>query len=69
LGEEVGAVVRLADGASATPDELRAHVAERLAPFKVPAHVWLTDEPFPLGPTGKIQKRELKAAYTQPTTR
>jgi len=69
LGEEVGAVVRLADGASATPDELRTHVAERLAPFKVPAHVWLTDEPFPLGPTGKIQKRELKAAYTQPTTR
>jgi acyl-CoA synthetase (AMP-forming)/AMP-acid ligase II len=67
LGEEVGAVVRLADGASATPDELRAHVAASLAPFKVPAHVWLTDEPFPRGPTGKIQKRELKAAYTQPT--
>jgi long-chain acyl-CoA synthetase len=66
LGEEVGAVVRLADGATATPDELRAHVAERLAPFKVPAHVWLTDEPFPRGPTGKTQKRELKAAYTQP---
>ena len=68
LGEEVGAVVRLADGASATPDELRTHVAGQLAPFKVPAHVWLTDEPFPRGPTGKTQKRELKAAYTQPTT-
>jgi long-chain acyl-CoA synthetase len=65
LGEEVGAVVRLADGAKATTHELRAHVAERLAPFKVPAHLWLTDEPFPRGPTGKIQKRELKAAYTQ----
>jgi acyl-CoA synthetase (AMP-forming)/AMP-acid ligase II len=67
LGEEVGAVVRLADGASATPEELRAHVARQLAPFKVPAHVWLSDDPFPRGPTGKIQKRELKAAYTQPT--
>jgi long-chain acyl-CoA synthetase len=67
LGEEVGAVVRLADGAGATTDELRAHVASQLAPFKVPAHVWLTDDPFPRGPTGKIQKRELKAAYTQPT--
>jgi len=67
LGEEVGAVVRLADGAGATPEELRAHVASKLAPFKVPAHVWLTDDPFPHGPTGKIQKRELKAVYTQPT--
>ncbi|HEX3454795.1 MAG TPA: class I adenylate-forming enzyme family protein [Gaiellaceae bacterium] len=66
LGEEVGAVVRMADGATATPAELRAHVAAQLAPFKVPAHLWLTDEPFPKGPTGKTQKRELKAAYTQP---
>ena len=67
LGEEVGAVVRLADGATVTTEDLRAHVAERLAPFKVPAHLWLTDDPFPRGPTGKIQKREIKAAYTQPT--
>jgi acyl-CoA synthetase (AMP-forming)/AMP-acid ligase II len=67
LGEEVGAVVRLAAGEHATPEELRAHVADRLAPFKVPTHVWLTDEPFPRGPSGKVQKRELKAAYTQPT--
>ncbi len=67
LGEEVGAVVRLADGASATPEELRAHVGRKLAPFKVPAHVWLTDDPFPRGPTGKIQKRELKVAYTPST--
>ena len=42
-------------------------LASRLAPCKVPVHVWLTDDPFPRGPTGKIQKRELKAAYTQPT--
>jgi acyl-CoA synthetase (AMP-forming)/AMP-acid ligase II len=66
LGEEVGAVVRLADGATATSEDLRAHVAAQLAPFKVPEHVWLTREPFPRGPTGKTLKRELKAAYTQP---
>jgi len=64
LGEEVGAVVRLKPDASVTEDDLRAHAASVLAPFKVPAHLWLRDEPFPRGATGKIQKRELKAAYT-----
>ena len=63
LSEEVGAVVRLTEDASVTIDDLRAHAAERLAAFKVPAHLWLTVEPFPLGPTGKVQKRELKARY------
>jgi long-chain acyl-CoA synthetase len=66
LGEEVGAVVHVKDGSSATADELRAHAAARLAPFKVPAHIWLTDEPFPRGATGKVLKREIKAAYTKP---
>jgi acyl-CoA synthetase (AMP-forming)/AMP-acid ligase II len=64
LGEEVGAVVRLHAGATTTTDELREHTAGLLAPFKVPAHIWLRDEPFPRGPTGKIQKRDLKAIYT-----
>jgi acyl-CoA synthetase (AMP-forming)/AMP-acid ligase II len=64
LGEEVGAVVRVRAGAQVTVEELRAHTARVLAPFKVPAHIWLTDLPFPRGATGKMQKRELKAAYT-----
>jgi acyl-CoA synthetase (AMP-forming)/AMP-acid ligase II len=63
LGEEVGAVVRLKPDASVTLDELRDHVAQRLAPFKVPAHIWLREEPFPRGATGKIQKRDLRAVY------
>jgi acyl-CoA synthetase (AMP-forming)/AMP-acid ligase II len=63
LGEEVGAVVRLQADATTTTDELREHTAGLLAPFKVPAHIWLRDEPFPRGPTGKIQKRDLKAIY------
>ena len=64
LGEEVGAVVRLRPDANVSVDELREHAAGILAPFKVPAHIWLRDEPFPRGATGKIQKRELKATYT-----
>ncbi len=58
LGEEVGAAVALAPGASATPDELRAFVKERVAAYKYPRHVWIVDE-LPKGPTGKILHREV----------
>jgi long-chain acyl-CoA synthetase len=61
LGEEVGSVVHLAPGASVTEDELREHVAARLAAFKVPARIWFSDEPLPRNPAGKILKRDLKA--------
>ena len=60
LGEEVGAVVQLRPGATATDDELRAHVAERLAAFKVPVRVWFREEPLPRNPAGKVLKRELR---------
>ena len=43
-----------------TEDELRAHVAERLAAFKVPVRIWFRDEPLPRNPAGKILKRDLK---------
>jgi acyl-CoA synthetase (AMP-forming)/AMP-acid ligase II len=61
LGEEVAAVVRLLPGASADAEELRGHVAGRLAAFKVPAHVVFRTEPLPRNPTGKLLKRELRA--------
>jgi long-chain acyl-CoA synthetase len=58
LGEEVGAAVVLAPGASAEPEELRDWLRERVAPFKYPRQVWLLEE-LPKGPTGKILKREI----------
>jgi long-chain acyl-CoA synthetase len=58
LGEEVGAAVTLRHGELATPDELRAWVKDRVAAYKYPRHVWLTDA-LPKGPTGKILKREI----------
>jgi long-chain acyl-CoA synthetase len=61
LGEEVGAVVQLKPGATATPEELQAHVRERLAAFKVPVRVWFRDEDLPRNPAGKILKRDLRA--------
>jgi long-chain acyl-CoA synthetase len=58
LGEDVGAAVVLAPGASAAPEELREWLKQRVAPFKYPRQVWLLDE-LPKGPTGKILKREI----------
>jgi long-chain acyl-CoA synthetase len=60
LGEEVGAAVALKDGESATVDELRAYMKEKVAAYKYPRVIWLVDE-LPKGPTGKILKREIEA--------
>ena len=60
LGEDVHAVVRLRDGATADAATLRAHVAERLAAFKVPSTVHLTDETLPRNAAGKVLKRQLR---------
>ncbi|MEU1518997.1 long-chain fatty acid--CoA ligase [Streptomyces sp. NPDC005811] len=60
LGEEVVAAVVLRPGASATTDELQRFVKERVAAYKYPRHVWLVDA-LPMGPSGKILKREISA--------
>jgi long-chain acyl-CoA synthetase len=59
LGEEVGAAVVLKDGASATPDELRDYMKQKVAAYKYPRLIWLMDE-LPKGGTGKILKREIE---------
>ncbi|MEU3607608.1 class I adenylate-forming enzyme family protein [Streptomyces sp. NPDC035033] len=60
LGEEVGAVVRLRAGATAGAGELRAHVAARLAAFKVPVHVLVRDGELPRNRAGKLLKGPLR---------
>ncbi len=60
LGEEVAAVVFLRDGAVMTAEDLRAHVKERLANFKVPTRIHFVTEQLPRNPAGKILKRELR---------
>ena len=67
LGEEVGAVIQLKIGATATDDELKAHVRERLASFKVPVRIWYRDEDLPRNPAGKVLKRELRDSLLAPT--
>jgi long-chain acyl-CoA synthetase len=61
LGEEVGAVVQLRPGQAATADDLIVLCRERIAAYKCPRSVRFLDQ-LPIGPTGKILKRELKAS-------
>ncbi len=60
LGEEPVAVVALSPGASASEEELRDFVRDRLAAFKVPVAVHFWPEMLPRNPNGKILKTELK---------
>jgi len=57
-GEAVVATVVLRDGLQATPDELKAHCAARLAGFKVPKAVSFT-EGLPRTQSGKLLRRQL----------
>ena len=60
LGEEVGAIVVLREGARVGGDELRGFLGERIAAFKIPSHIWFRAEPLPRNPAGKVLKRELR---------
>jgi acyl-CoA synthetase (AMP-forming)/AMP-acid ligase II len=59
LGEDVAAVVVVRADSSTTPDELRAHCADRLADYKVPRRIELADE-LPRNATGKVLKAQLR---------
>lgn len=56
--EEVIAFVQVAPGANVTALELRTHVTQRLAPYKVPAHIVVVAS-LPASSTGKILKSRL----------
>jgi acyl-CoA synthetase (AMP-forming)/AMP-acid ligase II len=58
FGQALVAHVVLREGASAKPDELRAHVKKSLANYKVPRDVVLHDS-LPRNETGKVLKRDL----------
>ncbi|MBU3863728.1 AMP-binding protein, partial [Streptomyces sp. 4503] len=57
-GEEVAAVVTLRESAQTTAAQIRDYVKRRVAAYKYPRIVTITDE-LPKGATGKILKREI----------
>ena len=63
LGEEPGAVVSLKPGESVTPEALQAHVRARLAAYKIPVRILISETPLPRNPAGKLMKGELKRLF------
>jgi long-chain acyl-CoA synthetase len=63
LGEEVAAAVVLKPGSSPTVEELKAHLADRLARFEIPSRWWLRHDPLPLNATGKVVKLDVLARW------
>jgi long-chain acyl-CoA synthetase len=60
LGEEVGAAIYPKPGHPLDADEIKRHMKERVASFKVPSQVDIVDAPLPRNPAGKILKREIR---------
>jgi O-succinylbenzoic acid--CoA ligase len=59
-GEAVTAIVVAREGAELDAEELRAHCAVALAPYKVPKQVSLSSSPLPRTRSGKLLRRELR---------
>lgn len=61
MGEEVMAVLRVADGRQPpTPQELAHFCAARLARFKVPRFICFAEKPFPLTASMRVRKEVLR---------
>jgi long-chain acyl-CoA synthetase len=65
LGEVPAAVIYSEDKA-VEKEELLAWLGGRIAQFKLPAQVWIADEPLPKLGTGKIDKVSLRQRYRGP---
>jgi long-chain acyl-CoA synthetase len=64
LGERVKAVVVRKPGSTLSAADVKAHVAARLAKFKVPEEVEFMSDPLPRNPAGKILKNILRRTGT-----
>lgn len=65
LGEMLVVVVRLRPGAKATEAQLIEHVKQRLAAFKVPAHILIAANELPRSPSGKLLKTQLRTTVAE----
>lgn len=54
-GEEIMAWIKLKDGQTATPEEVKDYCKDKIAHYKVPRYIKFVDS-FPMTVTGKIQK-------------
>jgi len=63
-GERVAAFMTAKPGKTIMPDQVKAFLKTRLAPFKVPKEYQIVSE-LPKSPAGKILKREVKRQYIE----
>jgi long-chain acyl-CoA synthetase len=66
LGQEVKAIVVPRPGVSPNTDALAGFLAEWLAPYKVPAHWEIRNQPLPRNATGKVLKKILLEGRENP---
>ncbi|MFJ2618563.1 long-chain fatty acid--CoA ligase [Glutamicibacter sp. NPDC087344] len=64
-GQEIAAAITLEAGSMLDAPTIIAWASEQMAAYKYPRHVDIVLQ-FPLGPSGKILKRELVAQYAKP---
>ena len=62
LGEEVAAAIKLKQGETATPGEIREFCNGRIAKFKIPREIRFVDS-FPMTASGKVQKFKLREMH------
>ena len=63
MGEELAMVAYARPASALTAEALRAHVAERLAAYKVPKYVEISPRPLPQNASGKLFKRQIQENF------
>ncbi|WP_260580623.1 class I adenylate-forming enzyme family protein [Sphingopyxis sp. PET50] len=63
LGEVVGAVIWVKPGSTVTGEDMCSFLSQRLAPYKVPCKIWMSNEALPKLGSEKIDKVSLRNQY------
>lgn len=63
LGEIVGAAVHARPESDINEEQIKSFLSDKVAGFKVPAHIWICDEGLPRIASGKIFKKQIRADF------
>ncbi|HEV7342430.1 MAG TPA: class I adenylate-forming enzyme family protein [Sphingopyxis sp.] len=63
LGEVVGAVIWVKPGSTLTAEDMCSFLSARLAPYKVPCKIWMSNDALPKLGSEKIDKVSLRNRY------
>ena len=65
LGEVVGAVIWMKPESSVTADDMCSFLSARLAAYKVPCKIWMSNDALPKLGSEKIDKVSLRTQYRE----